>query len=296
MFLAMLLCVLGISQTYAHDRTEHDEDIELILLKNKHYTRDNKNKHPDRIRKIKAIEDAAYLCLDQYNGNGGDDLQSLNQENIPDIPETISEIDFSSNYAHRRYTHRGWNVDYDAKAHWEVRKKILYNTVQAELFSTIDDPSTLFSKQKRKNQKEQCEAFCVLIYYIHVLGDHMEADKHTALAYVAPLTSADDRNPGVIPELLKYCPDLFKSQKNSRKYKSFIMELHLIQERSIKLTGSTGGVNTEDEFKEYHQCAVDLYNALSKYVPDLLKKEDFFYNSFYKQDLWQDVKDFIGLD
>ena len=168
--------------------------------------------------------------------------------------------------------------------------------MQTELFSTTDDPSTLFSKQKRKNQKEQCEAFCVLIYYIHVLGDHMEASKHTALAYVAPLTSVDDRNPGVIPELLKYFPVLFESQKSSRKYKSFIMELNLLQERSKKLTGSTGGVNTEEKFREYHQCAVDLYNTLSKYVPDLLKKEDFFYKSFYHQSVWESIKEFVDIE
>ena len=48
--------------------------------------------------------------IDQYNGDGATELNNLIADKIPGIPSTIAEFDFSANYAHRNYTHRGWNV------------------------------------------------------------------------------------------------------------------------------------------------------------------------------------------
>lgn len=63
---------------------------------------------------IKRIEDASYLAI---NGNGTTELNNLITAKIPGIPSSIAEFDFSSNYAHRNYTHRGWNLTSDEKAH-----------------------------------------------------------------------------------------------------------------------------------------------------------------------------------
>ena len=122
--LAMVICFSFVVPAYAHERGEHDEDIEYVLFGNKDY----KSTHPITASKIQAIEDAAYLCVDQFNGNGKEALENLNSEDIPGIPKSIEEFDFNSNYAHRNFTHRGWNVPYDEKAHWPIRQQILINT------------------------------------------------------------------------------------------------------------------------------------------------------------------------
>lgn len=272
-----LLAYLAIP-VFAHEREEHDDDIEYVLFGD----RDYKETHPNDSRKIQAIEDATYLCVDQFNGNGKKELENLQNEKIPEIPKTIDEFDFKGNYAHRNFTHRGWNVNYDSSAHWDVRQKILRNTVDKELFS---DVKTIFTwlpwNDEKKNYKEQCENFCVLLYYIHIIGDHIEADKYTGLAYVDPLTNLNDReNPGIIPDLIKCCDTLFKDQTNSYTYKEFRQELEALQVTSDKLTSSKGGVNTEEKFVEYHKCSEDLLELLSIYVPKLLKKEDFFAKAF----------------
>lgn len=115
----------------AHSRERHDEELEHVLFGSKHY----KDSHLDDKRNIQAIEDAIYLCVDQFNGNGTAELNRLvKEEKIPDIPKTIEEIDYKSNYTHRSHTHRGWNQVYDKKAHWPERQKILRNTVKKSYF------------------------------------------------------------------------------------------------------------------------------------------------------------------
>ena len=57
----------------------------------------------------------------------------------------------------------------------------------------------------------------------------------------------------------------------------FMIILRMIRD---KYTG-TGGVG-EKQFPEYHQCALDLLETLATYVPDLLKKEQFFNTTFFE--------------
>ena len=100
-------------------------------------------------------------------------------------------------------------VNNDEQAHWPIRQKILLNTIRAKLFSKVESPISWFpwlsDKVYGNGNEKQCEAFAVLVYCVHILGDHIEAEKHTALAYVAPLSNShDSNNPGIIPELMKY--------------------------------------------------------------------------------------------
>ena len=266
----------------AHDKEGHDADIEYVLFANQNY----KDTHPEYASKIQAIEDAVYLCVDQFNGNGEKELENLKNEKIPDLPDSISEINFTGNFAHRRFTHRGWNVAYDKKAHWPERQEILINTVNKELFSESKKLLSWFPWLSEKiygedNSKKQCESLCVLLYYVHIIGDHIEADKKEDLAYVDPLTSLNDRdNPGIIPDLISCCEVLFQSQSSTYTYKTFMQELKKLENKSDKLTSSVGGVNTDEEFDLYHQYAEDLLDLLSKYVSTMLKKEDFFKSTF----------------
>ena len=278
--LAMLLSVA--LPALAHDRTEHDEELEYVLFRDRHYAAS----HPTVGDIIKRVEDAAYLAIDQFNGQGSAELNNLIAENIPGIPSSISEFDFSSNYAHRNYTHRGWNLIYDEKAHWPIRQEILLNTIRAKLFSKVESPLSWFpwlsDKVYGNENEKQCEAFAVLVYYVHVLGDHIEAEKHTALAYVVPLSNSHDRdNPGIIPDLMNYLPVLFAGQTNSEQYKSMMQDLQQLADIADRLYTGTGGVR-EEQFPEYHQCALNLLETLATYIPDLLKNEQFFHTTFFE--------------
>ena len=286
--LVIVLCLYSAMPVFAHDRKEHDEDLEYVLFGEKDY----KSTHPLAADKINALEDAVYLCVDQFNGSGKDALQNLQTEGIADIPDSIDDIDFKSNSAHRYYTHRGWDITYDKKldkAHWSVRKKILVNTVDKELFSEnrsfiskIPVLSSIFAKKELREDRQKCVSLSTLIYYVHIIGDHNEAEKYTALANIYPLTSLNDRdNPGIIPDLIQNCSILFDDQKDSYVYDNFMQELEDIESKSDKLTSSKGGINTEVKFKSYHQYADDLLELLATYIPGMLKKEDFFSQSFY---------------
>ena len=207
-----ILLVFAIWLSYAppasaHETSEHNEEIELVLFGSRTYKTDSTNVEiKDRIQ---AIENAVYLCVDQFNGAGKAELDYLVKERkIKDIAKSIEEIDYKSNYSHRSLTHRGWNVNYDMKANWPIRKQILMNTVKKELFSSLDTPVSWFPWLSNKiywdDYKDQCESFCILLYCVHVLGDHIAAgeekdlghgetrektlnEKTTALAYIMPL-------------------------------------------------------------------------------------------------------------
>ena len=299
--LSLILCFSVLSPVIAHEREEHDADIEYVLFGNRAY----KNTHPADKKIIQAIEDAVYLCIDQYNGDGKKELSNLlENEEIPGIIKSIDEINYTSNYTHRSLTHRGWNTKYSEKAHWPLRQEILIRTVEKELFSSLDkNPLSripLISDMFLGNKKydKQCESFCVLLYCVHVLGDHLEAgelkkdkgnsrpktikEKTTALAYILPLANTkDSTNPGVIPDIREDCKVIFSSQSDTRTYADFIQKLEELKYKSERVYNSTGGVNTEEKFEEYNACAVDLLDTLGYYVPNMLKKEEFFSYVFY---------------
>lgn len=74
---------------------------------------------------------------------------------------------------------------------------------------------------------------------------------------------------------------LFVDQKSTPEYTSLMKDLDSIQKKAGKLVRSVGGVNTDEEFEEYHQYANETMEALQKYVPKMLKNEKFFREVFY---------------
>ena len=270
-----------IDRSESEDRKKHDADIEMVLFGERNY----KSTHPVIKEKIQALQDATYLALDQFNNGGAKALDFLRERGIPDLPSTIGEFKFKGNYSHRLFTHRGWNLGNEKDAKWSIRVKILRNTVHNELFQALDTPLSWFPWAEgvvfgKKDTKQQ-ESFCILLYYIHVLGDHLQAEKFTDLAYISPLVRPNNKdNPGLIPEVLLCMKDLFSSQINSYAYISLKQELENIQDRSEVLINSSGGINTEEKFTGYHQCADDVLNVLSQYIPQLLDNETFFHDAF----------------
>ena len=90
---------------YAYSGKEHDNIMYKML-----FGTANSYKKDDR---VKILEDASYLAIDQFNGQGQDKLDFLREEkHIDNMPSDISEIDFNYNSQHRSYTHRGWDHTY----------------------------------------------------------------------------------------------------------------------------------------------------------------------------------------
>ncbi len=277
---AILFLLQAAVPAFSHGRSEHDEELELVLFGNRYYSLS----HPLVSGRIRALEDAVYLCIDQFNGSGAEQLKNLQDRKIPGLPRSISEIDFTSNYSHRKYTHRGWNLtSYDPAANWTVRQNILRNTIEKELFSSDNGLIAAATNLIRGNSyKDEVENFSAFLYYVHVLGDHIEADTYGKLGYIIPLSrqheSAD--NPGLITELKGHIQVLFSKQSNTRIYRSLMSELQNLWNISDSIVNTEGEVNSPEKFSVYHQCAIDLLNTLSLYIPGMLKEEDFFKSAF----------------
>ena len=281
MLVAAIVLIAIAQPAWAHGREQHNADIELILFGCENY----KESHSSVKDSIQALEDAVYLAVDQFNGNGAKELEQLKGMGIKGLPRSIDAFDYPSNYSHRSLTHRGWDFEYSERAHWSIRKSILTNTVQKVLFDE-SKPLSWFPWLSDKlydtpQSTKQRDSFCALLYYIHVLGDHIEAKKYADLAYIAPLVRLNDKeNPGLIPELQKHLEILFASQKSSFTYFALMGELDNLNAKASKLVSFTGDINTDEKFKQYHDCATDLKEMLSLYLPTLLINEPFFSTHF----------------
>ena len=287
--IVIVAIVLGVSMpVMAHERNEHDRQLEYVLFGDKYYSRN----HPENKDKVKAIQCAAYLCVDQFNNKGEKDLEYLENRDIPDLPDKIKEIDYdSSGNAHRYNTHMGWDFDFvksrndkDWDKTWQVRKGILINTIDKELMSEVKSFVVIqWVKDliEDNHYDEKCDSLCALIYYVHLIGDAEEAKTCQSLSGMYKLTNLNDNeNPGVIPDLIKHCEILFQDQINTFKYRGLMKDLDSIKSRSKKLTGSVGGINTDEELQQYKQCATDLLDCLARYVPNMLMEEDFWTEAF----------------
>lgn len=268
---------------FSHSGEVHNQEYEYVLFGNRFY----KYTNPSAKKIIQTLEDASFICIDQFNGSGAKELANLKEENIPNMIKSIDEIDFKAfggadgKSGHRYYTHRGWDLYYPEKSHWETRKAILVNTVKKKLFPSLIGFSSFFARNRQLER--QCNSFCILTYYVHILGDHLEARDYKSLSDIARLSDSHDKtNPGIIPSIKNSSKDLFFSQVNDGVYKLFISKLDDLQLKSENLLYSVGQINTDDKFVEYHKCAEELLECLAFFVPKLLKKESFFFNAFYR--------------
>lgn len=295
-FLLLFVLLFGMTiPAYAHPKQgEHDTDLATLLF-GEGYTLTGEKK-----AKFQAIADAAALCIDQFSANeemrSKEDLfDSLNARigfsfSFDDI-ELQKAQDGKTNVSaktHRRYTHRGWNfTEYPLKDLWVQRKKILTATVNKELFgkspgvlSKIPWAEGLAYSEAACNK--QCEAFCELVYCIHILGDYEEATSYSSeFQQLIPLVRHEDpQSPALIDDIINLIPILF--EKQSWTYPILIQELEGIKADAEKVMFVTGGIRTQEQFNEYHQCALDVMQAIQDHVPDMLRKTDFFSEAFYK--------------
>lgn len=304
--LSLLNLIVSASDSSVHDKVM----IQALFDKDYKPAEHENGKNSDIANRIQALEEASYLCVDEYNDNstskGKTDLASLkgkriNGKKINGLPRNIDEIDFSSNSEHRKYTHKGWDHDYSVewtedvdiekqrKSNWPVRKKILLTTVnQAFDFGITSNYITGFSKQ--------CNSLAAYIYYIHVLQDCI-ADKNVlavndvglSTKYISgniiPLGGSDldaKRVNGVpedmISQLKYHLGILFPSPKDTTSYNKLIDSMDKIDD-DIK---NLGNITTKRKADQYYECAERLKELLIEYVPNLLADEPYCKNVFYQ--------------
>ena len=276
-----VLLIFSVTPYYAHpNANEHNKELESVLFERGY------SKHLSKRKEyITAIEEASYLTIDQYGGRGEDTYKSLKKKKMGGLPFKFDTIDYREDLfgngtkinpnTHRLFTHQGWDIDYgNSKVNkfWKVRKNILLGTVNSVFDFGIFSSITGYS--------DKCNSIAGIIYYVHILGDYAEADKKDKIQQLAALAGRSDEC-NMIPALREYFKNLFENQQSSQSYKDLMNGLDDIEDRAASIYRSTGSINTDEKFQEYHECASDLLELLQKHVPGLLKKEEFFKKVFY---------------
>lgn len=265
-----------VSPAYAHDAAGHNLQLEMVLFGPSNAVT---AMSPEAQNALKALECASYLALDQYNGKGNRALTYLNSTyHVPGLPKSIDAIDFPSNEYHRKYTHYGWDYQYDDdKAHWAVRKNILLATTEK-----VFDFQTFSGKVLWHDfgYAQKCNSFAALVYYVHVLGDHEALESYKNIAMMQLAQPHPDQSPDIYSELKYHLQILFADQVSTHKYKAFMQELDTQAEAARMLAASTGGTNTDEKFLVYEAQVESLLTLLQDYVWQMLEEETFFTDIF----------------
>lgn len=297
MLLLLVFVVGNAPAAFAHrNQNEHDKDLKYVL-----FGSEAKKLSGDEKLIFKAIANAAALAIDQFSADDQlrwkekiyDELQEeLKKLHASELPYSFEELDLNSNVSsdgknvtansHRMYTHLGWNYKgYPNEEFWEKRKQVLVHTVNWTLyndkafFSWVPGAAnTLYPPN------EQCEAFCAVVYYIHILGDHMEGDISKKLAYLEPIQYVDSSAPGIITELKEQLQILFKSQSSSWSYAGLMDAITTIEIESNEDYKTWGKLDTKEKCKINQEYADKIMDVLSAYLPNMLKNEPFFSSHF----------------
>ena len=303
LFVALFLCgILAIAQpAYAHDAEDHNAELEKILFN---------GKNPGNDDAVRALEDAAYLCVDfcGMNGKGVTCLESLKNYGVSGLPERADDIDMPGGQYHRQYTHRGWddqikyfNGNAEQEDHWAKRKDLLLNT-SYKVFGYAPPPDFLsWTSLSNKDMEKKYESFCALIYYVHVLGDYVEdvgsdylakdnLDKFNGVSNGRKIAFArphpNDDNIDIFYEFDQHLKVLFANQASTIVYKQLMSDLNTLAGKARRLSGSTGGINDLEKLEEAKMYVNELMDILSgsgshaNRVHELLAGEEFFCKAF----------------
>lgn len=278
-----VMTVIGIAYSlpaYARKEPGHNEDLRIALF-GKAVSQDNKITQKGE-ENFRILCEAAYLTIDYYKDDdkAARYLKDLRQKGVEGLPN-YKDIKYTCRLGdHQRFTHKGWNVSYqDERAHWEIRKKLLSNTV-----------NTLGKFKDREEIKK--DSFAGLVYEIHILGDHIgdqEATRWDRLRLssdvnykgqrVSPTSDGPFNNPTLIGYMIYHIQRLFREQKNSPYFKKLIREL---EDFEVKFCSSEYYEYKDKEIPyDYVQAlAGDVLDTLQKWLPKLLKNEAFFQRAF----------------
>ncbi len=302
--ITVVLMLSYIGSAFAHSSAgEHWQDLRLVLFGDTHYR--GQTQKIDDLRIV--LERASSLCIDQFGGSSSFHLEQLRSKGVKDLPATISDIDLDATATnHRSFTHLGWDTLYTGDSRnpewpqkWVIRQELLRNSVE-HVFDF--------------NDAQQKEAFCRLLYYVHILGDHIEfkyGTYGTGKDQVIMIAGGHGQVT-FISELLDVLAILFADQKTSYHYMLMVRELQteeillnallnqtyapslymdqvnaadiseMDDTQILALLNEPEKMDTPELFAaSYTAHAKRILEILSRHVPYLLKEEDFFRKVFY---------------
>ena len=298
LLLAAAMFVMGGAPAVAHEKQdEHDKDLKYALFGSR-----EKALSGDEKLIFDAISNAAALTIDQFSPNDSlkwkkgvyDELQNdLKKMGLPTLTDNFDSLDLNRKISadgknitantHRKYTHLGWNYkNYPKEEFWEKRKRVLLHTVNWTLFND----KAAFSwvpglSNVLYSPSEQCEAFSAMVYYIHILGDHIEGDVPEKLTDLEPLIQYTNLStPGIIVELKEQLEIVFVSQNGSWTYAVMMEKLSALGIEAERNCGMWGSIDTVEKCKTNQEYAKKLLDILAEYLPQLLANEPFFSNHF----------------
>lgn len=284
--LLALLIAFSAVPGLAGEKKDHVNDLKEILFGNVSFI----FKSDKASKAFEALQNASYLAIDQFNGQGKAELLVLKEYGVPGLPRKINKkINFSSNFEHRKYTHLGWDYDKYEKTQnrWERRKKILLDTTQKVFGFGPFSGKHLFLQFP---YDEKCDSFAALVYYIHILGDY-KTDKNSKyptpnIVSFATITPSEN-NTDIFFELTKHLSILFSDQQDKEIYKFLMRELNIQGENARNFDSKISNMNStekkdrqEEIQKEYEKYVSQLKHLLIDNIPKLLREEEFFKKVF----------------
>ncbi len=266
---------------YAKVGKGHNADLEAVLFGDRVINSDMQTT-------IKMLEAASYLTIDQFQSNGQDRLNLLSGNGVKGLPE-IADINIGPGAInHRKYAHNGWNSEWHQLKYnsqyskdekwqkkWKKRKSILLNTVN-EIFEFSWFSSIPLIGGVLKDYGEDCDSFCALVYYTHILGDHEVTNDISQYEVLLPIGGGPLDN-SIIQELSYHCETLFSDQERSEAYKALMKGLDELNDEWLNM-----GDVTESNIKKNQEIATKLLKLMEENVPELLENTDFFADVFYK--------------
>lgn len=285
--MVVILCCVSASSAKAHpSAAEHWQDLRYVFFGKRTYSSIRSEAKSD----WQAIEQASQICIDQFGGSHKSMLESVKRKTGLLFSISIEQIDlFARGTNHRCYTHRGWDYSYQDDAEngdwvekrWPKRKDILRETAEA-VFNFNGLPRLL---DGFVGYNERCEGFCKLVYYVHLLGDHIEFTTYTfnraagsELGHEQVIPLGASRGNSLISEIIEVFPVLFPEQDYSELERS----LTAANLKVCSILNKPDDLKTDEGFQQYHEAAVEILDILHDYLPKLLRNEVFFNNVFYK--------------
>lgn len=283
--LAVAIFLSALSMVAAYDDAEdHNKDLSRVLFGTEIFVSTADGEAKDALR---MLELAAALAIDQFGGTGGDKLDQLTKYGAAKLPKSLDVFDLTGvSFAHHRnYTHQGWDFQYPLdKANWPVRKHVITATVE-KVFAFQSLPAKLLGISWGSDRRTA--NFGALVYYVHILGDHVDANMKmtdnpdfTQRSLIAPLVRAhadSANNPDIIGDLVVHLEGLFaRSQSKSRSYRNLMNALSQLRMVAGEDAAKTAGLST-------NAYAGELLDTLQEYLPILLRNEPFFQEVFYPE-------------
>ena len=278
-FVALCVFLQTLGQcSFAGDDNYHSKQLDYMLFGTGFSRR---TLSADEKDKLTNLEDASHLTIDQMHG----ELQGV----LDDLKEDISAIKVNSVKAddfnipdagekHRGPSHLGWETAFYSgdknQERWNNRRNVLLETV-----------SDIFGFKKTKGEySAQCEHFCALIYYLHILGDRVTDSKYYPASVLMDIGGRKDEN-DILTQVKIHFEALFIDQKKSADYHLVSSKLSSYERDMKKLNiaqnlPTNATVDNNEVYKEYVKYGNEALSLLEERIPRLLKNEEFITNVF----------------